>query len=213
MAHVDVLIFMIEALHWGDMDEQILKLTTDLEIPVILVINKIDKIKDREALLPFMDSVSVKRNFAAVIPVSARRGENIPGLEKSVYSLLPVATREFPDDQLSDRNERFFAAEFIREKLTRQLGDELPYRITITIEQFKIKENILHIYATIWVEGSSQKKIIIGKNGQVLKLVGEQARKDMENMFEHKVFLQTWVKVKKNWTEDVKALKQFGYEE
>lgn len=212
LSYVDVLILMIESLQWKDMDRQILKLIADIKAPVILAINKIDKIKNREQLLPFIESISAKWDFSAVLPVSARKNKNINELKKFVNSLLPVSPPLFPDEQLTDRNERFFAAEFIREKLTRKLGDELPYRISVTIEQFVLKENILHIHALVWVEGDSQKSIVIGRNGHILKSVGEQARKDMENMFGHKVFLQTWVKVMKNWTDDIKALKQFGYE-
>ncbi len=212
LSYVDVLILMIESLQWKDMDRQILKLIADIKVPVILAINKIDKIKNREQLLPFIESISAKWDFSAVLPVSARKDKNINELKKIVNSLLPVSPPLFPDEQLTDRNERFFAAEFIREKLTRKLGDELPYRISVTIEQFVLKENILHIHALVWVEGNSQKSIVIGHNGHILKSVGEQARKDMENMFGHKVFLRTWVKVMKNWTDDIKALKQFGYE-
>ena len=212
MSYVDVLILMIESLQWKDMDRQILKLIADIKAPVILVINKIDKIKNREQLLPFIESISAKWDFSAVLPVSARKNKNINELKKIVNSLLPVSPPLFPDDQLTDRNERFFAAEFIREKLIRKLGDELPYRISVTIEQFVLKGNILHIHALVWVEGNSQKSIVIGHNGHILKSVGEQARKDMEKMFGHKVFLRTWVKVMKNWTDDIKALKQLGYE-
>ena len=212
LSYVDVLILMIESLQWKDMDRQILKLIADIKAPVILVINKIDKIKNREQLLPFIESISAKWDFSAVLPVSARKNKNINELKKIVNSLLPVSPPLFPDEQLTDRNERFFAAEFIREKLIRKLGDELPYRISVTIEQFVLKENILHIHALVWVEGNSQKSIVIGHNGHILKSVGEQARKDMEKMFGHKVFLRTWVKVMKNWTDDIKALKQLGYE-
>lgn len=210
-SYMDVLIFMVEALVWSEMDENILKMIMDAKNPTILVVNKVDKIKEKKELLPFLEELSSKREFVEIVPISARTGAKVEAVESIVESLLPVAPPEFPEDQLTDRNERFFAAEFIREKLTRKLGEELPYRISVTIEQFTLKDKTLHIHAIIWVEGDSQKSIIIGKHGSVLKSVGELARKDMEKMFGHKVFLRTWVKVKKKWTSDLKALKQFGY--
>jgi GTP-binding protein Era len=211
--HVNVILFMIESLKWFAMDERVLDMIKDLKVPVILLVNKIDRLDNRAELLPFLETVCRKSSFADIIPVSARRDENILDVEKSVVSHLPVAPPQYPEDQLSDRSERFFAAEFIREKLIRQLGEELPYRIAVTIEQFNLKENILHIQAVIWVESESQKRIIVGKNGAVLKTVGEKSRKNMEDMFGHKIFLQTWVKVKKNWTTDARAMKQFGYDQ
>ncbi len=211
LANVDVLVFMIESMKWTDMDEHILNLIKDRSAPVILAINKIDKIKNKEKLLPFIKEVSSKMGFLKILPISARKGDNIDALENVVKALLPEAPPEYPDDQLSDQSERFFAAEFIREKLIRKLGDELPYRLSVSIDQFVLEENILHINANIWTVSRSQKKIIIGKDGSVLKAVGEQARRDMEGMFGHKVFLQTWVKVKKKWVDDIQALKQLGY--
>jgi len=211
LANVDIVIFMIEPLSWADEEEHIMGLLDQLTISLFLVVNKIDKVKDKDKLLPFIEKIANFDKFAEILPVSVHNGSNVKKLEDIVYSYLPAAPKEFSDEQFSDRNERFFAAEFIREKLVRTLGEELPYRISVSIEQFKLKENVLHIYATIWAEGQRHKKIIVGKNGAILKSVGVQSRKDMENMFEHKVFLQTWVKVKEKWTENAKALKQFGY--
>ena len=211
LAHVDVVLFLVEALVWTEQEEKILKIIRKISRPISLIINKIDKVKNKEELLPFINKLSAKIDFNDVIPISATKGKNIDAVEKLVCSLMPVAPHEFPEEQITDRNERFFAAEFIREKLIRQLGDELPYRIAITIERFKLEREQLQIDAVIWVEGEGQKKIVIGNKGVVLKKVGEQSRKDMENMFGYRVYLQTWVKIKKNWTEDIKALKQFGY--
>lgn len=212
LSRVNVLIFVIEALVWTDTEDQILKIISDIKCPVILVINKIDKLKSKVKLLPFIDSISGKNSFLEILPVSALKGNHVEQIEAKVLQLIPLAPPEFPEHQLTDRNERFFAAEFIREKLTRILGEELPYKISVTIDEFSDEEPILHILASIWVETENQKKIVIGKNGKNLKYVGKYSRIDMEHMFGKKIFLQTWVKVRKKWSEDEKALKQFGYE-
>jgi len=210
---VHVVLMMVEALGWNTMDEQVLGLLGKVNVPVLLLINKIDRLQDRGQLLPFIKQLSGKSKFNDIIPVSATRNENIDAVESAVVALLPVAPPEYPIDQLSDRNERFFAAEFIREKLIRQLGEELPYRIAVTIERFERQPRIIYVDAVIWVEGESQKRIIIGKGGLMLKAAGEKARKDMESMFGCKLYLQTWVKIRKNWTGDARAMKEFGYEQ
>lgn len=212
LSYVDVLIFMVEALKWTKADEEILGTIADVKAPVLLLMNKIDKIKDRKQLLPYILALSERREFTEILPVSASKNINVDKLEPLIKSLLPLAPAEFPEDQITDRSERFFIAEFIREKLIRKLGKELPYRITVTIENFSYDKQIAAIDAIIWVVGTSQKSIVIGKDGSVLKSVGEQARKDMEKLLDCKVFLRTWVKVKKNWTDDQTLLKQFGFE-
>ena len=212
LAYVNVIIFVIEALVWTQTEEQILAIISNKNYPVVLVINKIDKVKNKQLLLPFIDSIAKKYIFREVIPVSAAKDDNVDLIETTVAPLLPHAPAAFPEDQLSDRNERFFAAEFIREKLTRRLGAELPYRISVTIDNFTDKLQSAHIISSIWVENNNQKKIVIGKNGTNLKHVGEQSRKDMEKMFGKKVFLETWVQVRKKWTGDAQALKLFGYD-
>ena len=212
LAYVNVIIFVIEALVWTQTEEQILAIISNKNYPVILVINKTDKVKNKQQLLPFIDPIAKKYNFREVLPVSAEKGDNVDLIETTVVPLLPHASAVFPEDQLSDRNERFFAAEFIREKLTRRLGAELPYRISVTIEKYTDKIQSAHIIGNIWVENNNQKKIVIGKNGSNLKYVGEASRKDMEKMFGKKVFLETWVQVRKKWTGDPQALKLFGYE-
>jgi len=212
LSYVDVLIFMVEALKWTKADEEILGTIAGVKAPVLLLINKIDKIKDRKQLLPYILALSERREFTEILPVSASKNINVDKLEHLIKSLLPLAPAEFPEDQITDRSERFFIAEFIREKLIRKLGRELPYRITVTIENFSYDKQIAAIDAIIWVVGASQKSIVIGKDGSVLKSVGEQARKDMEKLLDCKVFLRTWVKVKKNWTDDQTLLKQFGFE-
>jgi len=208
---VDVVVFVIESLIWTKEDEFVLELLGNLQTPVILAINKIDKIRNKVKLLPFMEMVSKTGKFVDVIPMSASKRINMQELEQSVFSRLPRAAAEYPEEQITDRNERFYAGEFIREKLMRQLGDEIPYRMAVTVDEFSLKNKLLYINAVIWVEKEGQKRIIIGKDGIVLKKAGTSARKDMEAMFGHRVHLQTRVKVKKKWTDDMKAVKQFGY--
>ncbi|OGT77756.1 MAG: GTPase Era [Gammaproteobacteria bacterium RIFCSPLOWO2_02_FULL_52_10] len=212
LTYVNVIMFVVEALVWKQPEEQILEMIGKNKCPVLLLINKIDKLKNKEQLLPFINSISTKYKFQEIIPVSAITGDNIELTEKIIVPLLPHGLAAFPEDQLSDRNERFFAAEFIREKLTRILGAELPYKISVTIEKYTDKSHAIHIIGSIWVESEGQKKIVIGKNGCNLKSIGERSRKDMEQMFGKKVFLETWVKVRKKWTGDLQALRQFGYE-
>lgn len=212
IAHVDVLVFMTEALSWYAADAQVLAMLGKTEAPIVCVINKIDRLPDRDRLLPFIRQVSATAKFEEIIPVSVLRNENIATLEATVAKLLPVAPPVYPVDQLSNRDERFFASEFIREKLVRVLGKELPYRVAVTIERIQQQPKITKIDAVIWVEGESQKRIIVGKNGAVLKAVGEKARNDLEAMFGVRLFLRTWVKVRKNWTGNAKAMKEFGYE-
>ena len=212
IAQVDLILFMTEVLVWNTADAQVLAMLGKTQAPIICVINKIDRLPDRDRLLPFIGQVSDTAKFEEIIPVSVLRNENIATLEAAVAKLLPVAPPAYPVDQLSNRDERFFAAEFIREKLVRALVQELPYRVAVTIERIQRQPKITKIDAVIWVEGESQKRIIVGKNGAVLKTVGEKARKDLETMFGIRLFLRTWVKVRKNWTGNAKAMKEFGYE-
>ena len=213
IADVDIIVFVIEGIRWTEQDELVLDKLAGIEKPVILVINKTDKIKNKDKFLPHIAVLTAKYKFAQIIPVSARTGEAIDQLETAIQELLPISSPFFPDDQVTDRSERFLAAEFIREKLMRSLGEELPYALTVQIEKFENKGHIKRIYAVIWVSRESQKGILIGKGGQQLKIVGEQARKDMEQAFDSKVFLQLWVKVKKGWSDDERALKSLGYDD
>ena len=208
---IDVLIYLIEAMKWRIGDEYILQLVRQSGAIVILAVNKIDKIADKQLLLPFFKKLAEKMAFASVIPLCALEKNSSVELEKCVAQLLPARNFQFPKDQLTDRNEHYFAAEFLREKLIRRLGDELPYHIAVTIESFTKKNEILHINAVIWVANATQKAIVIGKNGGVLKVVGERARKEMEFLFGSKVFLQSWVKVKEKWMDNTEALKTLGY--
>lgn len=209
---VDVIVFVIESLRWSDDDERVLKrLQNDADKPVILVLNKVDKAEDKAALLPQMEELAAKYPFAAVVPVSARRGINIEQLEAEVEKLMPEGEAIFDEDQLTDRSSRFLAAEMVREKLFRHLGQELPYSLTVDIEQFEEDDGMFRISAVIYVERSGQKSIVIGKKGELLKQVGQDARKDMEDLFGCKVFLQLWVKVREGWSDNERMLRNLGY--
>jgi GTPase len=207
---VCVLVFLIEALRWTDADQYVLARILDRSRQVILAINKVDKLGDKRLLLPFLDQVGGLMDFAGVIPVSSTKGDNIAALEEAVVRLLPQGTPLYPDDRLTDRSERFFAAELIREKLLRILGAEVPHRLSVAIDAFECAPDLDCICATIWVERRGQKRIVVGQGGAVLKRVGEEARLDMERMFGRKVFLRTWVKVKEHWSDDARALQRLG---
>jgi len=211
LVDVDVVVQVIEALYWSDIDTKIYNIIGKLGCPRILSINKIDRIKNKQELLSFIHELDSEYVFDDFIPLSARTGKNTGLLETTIRDKLPPGVAYYDDDQVTDRGEKYFASEFIREKLTRALGEELPYNISVTIDTFQHDKKILKIHATIWVASDSQKKIVIGKKGQVLKKTGETARKDMESMYGKKVFLETWVKTKTKWTNSSSALKQFGY--
>ncbi|MBA2654320.1 MAG: GTPase Era [Gammaproteobacteria bacterium] len=208
---VDVIVFIVEALKWQADDEWILQKLKHVQSPVILVINKVDKIADKQMLLPFIEELSNKFKFNYILPMSALKNNNVIELENLVNSFLPENPHFFPDDQVTDASERFLASEIIREKLMRSLGQELPYALTVQIEQFKEEKKMYRIGAIIWVEKLSQKAIVIGAEGGVLKKVGTRARKEMELLFETKIFLQLWVKVKESWSDSDRALQSLGY--
>ena len=210
---VDVALFVVEGLRWTIEDQDVLDRLKKEAVPVILVVNKVDKISDKETLLPHFQKVSGYMDFVQIIPISARHGINIEALEQEILRLLPIAPHMYPEDQVTDRSERFLAAELVREKLTRRLGQEVPHSLTVSIEQFSAENDIINITALIWVEKQGQKSIVIGKEGGVLKEVGTQARQDMERIFDSKVFLTLWVKVKEGWSEDERALRSLGYDE
>lgn len=208
---VHVVVFIVEALKWTDEDEMVLSRIKSSNVPAILAINKVDRIEDKDRLLPFLQEVSSKYDFKEVVPVSALRNTNVPELEKLIEQQLEVSEPFYPEDYITDRSSRFLAAEIVREKLMRTLGQELPYNITVEIEQFKEENNRLLINALIWVERDNQKAIVIGKKGQQLKKIGTQARQDMQKLFDNKVHLELWVKVKEGWSDDERALQSLGY--
>jgi len=208
---VDVVVFLVDGLKWTQDDDLVLEKLASVDCPVILAVNKIDLLANRDELLPRLQDLSGKYTFEQVIPVSATKGDNVTVLESAVEALLPQAPAMFPEDQVTDRSVRFLAAELVREKLFRKLGRELPYGLTVEIESFKSEPGIAHIHALIWVERMSQKKIVIGKQGRLLKEVGIEARKDIEALIEGKVNLKLWVKVKEGWADDERALRSLGY--
>ena len=208
---VNVVIFLVEAGVWSEKDEWVFSKIKTTTKPVILVVNKVDQLKDKNELLPFMQKLSLMHSYKAIVPVSALKGKYIEDLEKEVELLLDISDPIYPEDQFTDRSMKFFAAEIIREKLMRQLGQELPYDLTVMIEKFEDVDGQLNINAVILVERKNQKLIIIGNKGDRLKKVGSQARVDMERMFESKVFLEIWVKVKEGWADDEQMLKSLGY--
>ena len=208
---VDVVVFLVDGLKWTRDDDLVLEKLASVDCPVILAVNKIDLLANRDELLPRLQELSGKYTFEQVIPVSATKGDNVTALESAVETLLPQAPAMFPEDQVTDRSVRFLAAELVREKLFRKLGRELPYGLTVEIESFKSEPGIAHIHALIWVERKSQKKIVIGKQGRLLKEVGIEARKDIEALIEGKVNLKLWVKVKEGWADDERALRSLGY--
>lgn len=213
LADVDAVLFLIEALRWDSEDDAVLKQLKQLEIPVILVINKIDFVKDKTELLPFIENLAKQFSFATIVPISAKTGLQVESLEHTLEKYLPHEGNLFPPEQLTDKSDRFIAAEFVREKLMRNLGEELPYELTVTIEALEEDKKVVKIGALIWVAKEGQKAIVIGKEGALLKLVGTDARRELEKYFDKKVLLKLWVKVKSGWSEDARALKEFGIEE
>lgn len=213
LEEVDVILFMVDALRWDDSDAAVLKQLKALALPVILVVNKIDRVKDKATLLPFIEKLSGLFEFAGIFPVSAKTGVQVDALEQDVFSLLPSDMPFFPPEQFTDRSDRFIVTEFVREKLMRFLGDELPYETAVTIEAMEEDEDILRVASLIWVAKDSQKSIVIGKGGRALKEVGTQARLDLEKYFEKKVLLKLWVKVKSGWADSERVLQDFGYDQ
>lgn len=213
LADVDVVVLVVEGTRWLPDDTWVLDKLAELRCPVILAVNKIDRIKDKQTLLPWLAELAGKREFADIVPLSAQHGDNLERLVQAIKQQLPVSAPLFPDDQITDRSERFLAAELVREKLFRKLGEEIPYGLTVQIEQFKHKGDTAHIHALIWVDKASHKPIVIGRQGARLKEVGKEAREDMQRLFGCKVFLQLWVKVKEGWADDERALRSLGYGE
>ena len=211
VSDVDLVLFVVQAPNFTEGDEEALKHLSKTSSPVILVINKIDLLDDKKKLLPFMEKVSALYKFSDIIPVSALKGKGLEKLEKLVTSNLPDGEAIFPDDQITDRSMRFLAAEIIREKLIRELGQELPYTTTVDIEKYNEEDDLVSIFATIYVESKGQKSIIIGKKGSRLKSIGSKARKDIEGMVDTKVFIQLWVKIREGWSNDEQALRGLGY--
>lgn len=211
LKHVDVVVFLVDRTKWTDEDSFVLEKVKAAKAPVILVVNKVDRAADKNLLLPHIQLLSEKHSFNDIIPVSAKKGHSVPELENLIGKYLPKGIHYFPEDQITDRSQRFLAAEIVREKIMRQLGEELPYSVTVEIEEFKQVKHILHVSALILVERNGQKKIVIGEKGEQIKIIGRDARKDMEKLFDSKIMLNLWVKVKSGWSDDERALKSLGY--
>jgi GTP-binding protein Era len=207
----DLALFVVEAMRFGPEDRNVLERIPPAQ-RIVAAVNKIDKLKNAAELIPFLDRLSKTRHFEAIVPVSAKTGRNIPELLRALREALPEAPAAYPADQLTDRDERFFAAELLREKLFMEMGEELPYRCEVLIDSFKEEGRLRRIEATILVERDSQKPIVLGPRGERLKRMASAARKDMEKLFGGKVYLGTWVKVRKAWTDDARVLRQLGYE-
>ena len=214
ISDVDAVVFIVEPEKWTEDDELVLQHIKKTNKPIILFVNKIDQIKDKEKLLPFLQKLSAKHEFQELIPGAALLGDQVEELKNILLKYIPLGDFIYPEDYYTDRSERFLAAEVIREKLIRQLGDELPYSMTVEIEQFKVDEHgTLRINGLILVERNSQKSIVIGKGGSRLKRVGTDARIDLKEIFDQKIFLELWVKVKDGWADDERALRSLGFDE
>jgi len=211
LAEVDVVVFLVEGLRWMKDDDLVLHKLDRAGCPVILAVNKIDQLDRRETLLPHLQALAEKFPFREIIPLSARKGDGVTALVSCIEVLLPESPPWYPEDQVTDRPVRFLAAELVREKLFRRLGRELPYGLTVEIEQYRSEPGLTHIHALIWVERESQKTIVIGKGGSMLKEVGRQARLEIEQLVGGKVNLKLWVKVKEGWADDERAMQSLGY--
>ncbi len=210
---VDVVVFVVDRTRWTEEDQLVLERVQYVQGPVLIAVNKADRLEDKGELLPHLEWLSQQLPNAEIVPISALLGQNLDTLERLVAEHLPEGEHFFPEDQITDRSSRFLAAELVREKIMRQLGAELPYQITVEIEDFKQEGRVLHIHALILTEREGQKKIIIGEKGERIKRIGQEARQDMEVLFDAKVMLNLWVKVKGGWSDDERALHSLGYRE
>lgn len=213
LSDVNLVFFLVDGTHWTADDEMVLTKLQKSNFPVVLCVNKVDNVQDRNDVMLHMMEMSKKMEFVDVVPISAKHGKNIDVLRKHVREHLPKATHHFPEEYVTDRSQRFMASEIVREKLMRFTGEELPYSVTVEIERFDYNPETdgFHINALILVERSGQKKMVIGKGGEKIKTIGREARLDMEELFGRKVYLETWVKVKSGWADDERALRSLGY--
>jgi GTP-binding protein Era len=212
LGDVEMVVFVVDGTHWTADDDMVLTKLSQVHCPIILAVNKVDSIKNKEELLPHLQWLATKGNFAAVMPISAQKGTNLDVIREKARAALRESEHFFPEDYITDRSSRFMASEIVREKLMRFMGEELPYSVTVEIEQFKVQDDgLFHINALILVEREGQKKMVIGNKGEKLKVIGTEARLDMERLFGQKVFLELWVKVKSGWADDERALRSLGY--
>jgi GTP-binding protein Era len=211
VGETDLVLLVVEALRWTPEDALALAALTAAEVPAIAVINKVDGVADKSALLPYLEALAARYPFRELFPVSAARGDGIAALEQAVVAALPEGEFQYPEDQITDRSERFFAAELLREQLVQRYGKELPYRTTVEIERFEEVDGRYRIHALVWVERPGQKAILIGRGGEAMKATATQARLEMQKLFGCPVHLEVWVKIKKSWSSDEAALARLGY--
>jgi len=210
---VDLILFLIEAGRWTKQDEHVARALKSVDVPVVLVVNKIDLVPEKPRLLQFLEKEVRTERFSEVFLIAAKTGSGVDGLEERVMKALPFSRPFYDEDQFTDRSERFLAAELIREQLMLRLHQELPYALTVEVEEFKREKGLVRIGAIVWVEKKGQKQIVIGKGGDVLKFVGSRARQALQELLDEKVFLRLWVKVSRDWSDNERALRQFGYDE
>jgi len=210
---VDRILFLIEAGRWTKEDEHVARALQSVDVPLVLVVNKIDQVADKSRLLSFLKNEVKTDRFEEVFLISAKRGDGVKSLEQNVLLSLPFSRPFYDEDMFTDRSERFLAAELVREQLMVRLNQELPYALTVEIEEFKRETGLVRIGAIIWVERQGQKQIVIGKGGSVLKQVGTQARHALQELLDEKVYLRMFVKVSRDWSDNERALKQFGYDD
>ena len=211
VGETDLVLLVVEALRWTPEDALALEALTTAGVPAIAVINKVDGIADKSALLPYLEALAARYPFRELFPVSAARGDGIDALEQAVVAARPEGDFQYPEDQITDRSERFFAAELLREQLVQRYGKELPYRTTVEIERFEEVDGRYRIHALVWVERPGQKAILIGRGGEAMKATATQARLEMQKLFGCPVHLEVWVKIKKSWSSDEAALARLGY--
>jgi GTP-binding protein Era len=209
---VDLILFVVESGRWTEEDQAVLERLKGVEAPVGLLVNKVDRVEDKEALLPELAALARRRDFAFIVPTSATKRSNLDALVREILQRLPEGPALYPPDMLTGHDQAFEAAEIIREKLIRTLHQELPYALTVSIDSLKLDGRMWRIDATVWIEREGQKAIVIGDDGATLKRVGTSARKELEYLWGEKVFLKLWCRVRENWSDDPRALKQFGYE-
>ena len=212
ITEVDVILFMLDGLMFTAEDKYALQSLKQVEQPVILVLNKVDKLKNKDLLLPFINEMNTNYNFSDIIPVSSQRGDNLEQLQTIIETHLHYSLPYFDEEQLTDKSDRFLASELIREKVMRLLGQEVPYSVAVEIEAFEESEEIIKISAIIWVERNNQKSIMIGEKGKQLKEIGLQSRLSMQGLYQKRVYLKLWVKVKEGWSNDARALNSLGYD-
>lgn len=211
MRGVDIVLYVLDKLNWSEDDLSRVQ-SISKETSIILIINKVDKLEDKGSLLPFIDNLSKDNLFSHIVPVSALKDIGVENLVRLIHEQLPEGGHLYPEDQVTDISEKFLASEIVREKCINRLGDELPYRITVSIERFNQLKDIIHIDSVIYVEKQSQKGMLIGQSGSMLKSIGTASRKELEKLLDSKVMLKTWVKVKNNWSDNESLLPSMGYD-